>query len=61
MTPAQQTYEVIADGFVAGRRRRAGERLELTQAQAEFLVLDGLVKRVEEEPAPEAPRKGKSA
>lgn len=39
----KQDYEVIADGFVAGRRRAKGDIVSMTESEAQFLVLDGLV------------------
>lgn len=50
-TPVQkQDYEVIDDGFVAGRRRSKGEIVPMSESEAQFLVLDGLVKLVVSEP-----------
>lgn len=58
--PEKRLYEVVADikngGSIAGRRRAKGEKVELTDGEAHFLELDGVIKRVEPV-APAAPAK----
>lgn len=49
--PEKRLYEVVIDikngGSIAGRRRAKGEKVELTDSEAYFLELDGVIKRVE--------------
>ena len=39
-------------GYIAGRRRAVGDVIQLTQAQAQYLLLEGVI---EAAPAPAAP------
>jgi hypothetical protein len=59
MALKKEVYEVAADAFVAGKRRAKGERVEMTEGEAQFLVLDGLVAKVAAEPP--KPSKGAKA
>lgn len=57
---SKKTYEVIADApggvRIGDRRRRKGEKIELTSLEAEFLVLDGVI-ALAETAQPKPPRK----
>lgn len=44
----QQEYVVAQDGFVLGRWRKAGERVALTPAQAEWELRAGRVRPADE-------------
>ncbi|MCH4539068.1 hypothetical protein [Ochrobactrum sp. A-1] len=40
---SKKTYVVNAEGFIAGAHRTKGARIQLTDREAKYLVLSGLV------------------
>lgn len=40
---SKKTYVVNAEGFIAGAHRAKGARIQLTDREAKYLVLSGLV------------------
>lgn len=53
---SKKTYIAQADGFLHGEHRKKKSKLELTDREAKYLVLSGLVKLEEPEPV-EPPKK----
>ena len=57
----KKSYVVKAEGFIAGAHRSKGDRLQLTEREAKYLVLSGLVSEThakteapKQEPSPAA-------
>jgi hypothetical protein len=58
MSAEKKTYAATMTGFILGRFREEGEELNLTDAQAEWELRAGRVRRIEQaSPAPAAGRK----
>ena len=53
------TYRALADGWIAGRRVKAGEILDLTLAQAKYEPVEPAADPAPAEPAPKALRRGR--
>lgn len=53
---SKKTYVAQADGFLHGEHRKKRSKLELTDREAKYLLLSGLVKADEPEQV-EAPKK----
>jgi hypothetical protein len=50
--PEKIDYEVVEAGFIAGRRRAAGEPISMSETEAKFLLLDGRIREPAKKAAP---------
>lgn len=53
---SKKTYVVNADGYIAGAGRKRGEKIQLSEREAKYFVLSGLISEpsIKSAPAPKA-------